>query len=110
MVRQTDPVKPGRNKTRQDLAIAEDQDPGDREISGKDTSLLLPLQLGAENYIGAIFQVGQTAGQRVKHRPKYREEQNRPAKSRRGPPLRWGLLLGGVRERVGSCFDVQDRP
>ena len=110
MVRQTHLVKPGGNKTRQDLAVAKDEDSGDCRISGKDQSLLFPLQLGAEDYIGAIPQVGQTAGQSVKRRPEYREEQNRPAKGRRGPPLRWGLLLGGVRERVGSCFDVQDRP
>ncbi len=110
MIRQTHLVKPGGNKTRQDLAVAENQDPGDCRVGGKDLSLLLPLQLGVEDYIGAILQVGQTAGKSIKHRPEYREEQNRPAKGRRGPPRRWGLLLGGVRERVGGCFDVQDRP
>ncbi len=110
MIRQTHLVKPGRNKTCQDLTVAEDQDAGDCRVRGKDLSLLLPLQLGAEDDVGAILQVGQTAGQSVKRRPEYREEKNCPAKSRRGPPLRWGLLLGGVRERVGGCFDVQDSP
>src|ERR1700678_356882 len=100
MTGQTHLVKPCGNKPRQDLAVAEDQDAGDCRVGRKDLSLLLPLQLGAEDNIGAILQVGQTAGQSVKRRPEYREEQNRPAKGRRGPPLRWGLLLGGVRERV----------
>src|SRR5580693_976563 len=107
MIRKTHLVKPCGNKACQDFAVAKDQDPGDCRVGRKDLSLLLPLQLGAENYIGAVLQVGQTAGQSVKRRPEYREEQNRPAKGRRGPPLRWGLLLGGVRERVGGCFDVQ---
>ncbi len=62
MIRQTHLVEPGGHKTRQDLTVAEDQDPGDCRVGGKDHSLLLPLQLRAEDYIGAVLQVGQTPG------------------------------------------------
>ncbi len=68
-------VEPGGNKTRQDLAVAENQYPGHLGIGGKDLALLLPLQLGAKHHVGAILQVGQAAEQSVKSRPKDDKEQ-----------------------------------
>ena len=98
-------VEQAGNKAGQDLAVAENQYPGDGGIGGKYLALVLPSQLGAEYYVGAILQIGELAPEAIQRGPGYGEKQNRPAESRRDGSL---LFLCGF--GVGGGLDVQNSP
>jgi hypothetical protein len=96
MVLRTCLVEPGGYKSRQNLAVAENQDTGYAGIGGKDLALVHPLQLGVENHIGTNLQVREPPLECKGGDPNKGEDQQGPAKRRRGGPLAPVMELGGV--------------
>jgi hypothetical protein len=67
-----------------------------RGIGGKDLALVHPLQLGVENHIGTNLQVREPPLECKGGDPNKGEDQQGPAKRRRGGPLAPVMELGGV--------------